>query len=71
MSSAIDDIHDLIHALRKVVGYKPTEFEKEVNEIIAETYASECAECKYKKEELKMNKFKLSANKGFLGGLFK
>ena len=61
-------IHDAIHALRKVQNYKPTEFEKEISMIISEAFAPGCAECKFKYEMIKIEKYQ--GKKGFLRGLF-
>ena len=69
-----DLIHVNIHGLRLMKGYKPTDFEKRVGQIILKKYAATCSECKDVAEKMKLAPEK---KEGFLdkigdtvGGLF-
>jgi hypothetical protein len=61
-----DQIHILIHSVRLIPNYKPTEFEKKVSKYVLDKYSETCAECKEIKEKLKNQPQK---EKGFLGKL--
>ena len=66
----LDLIHIKVHALRMLKDYKPSQFEIDVNKMIAELYASECKECKEKEVQLKYAPQEAKKD-SFLGGLFK
>jgi hypothetical protein len=48
-----DNVHLLIHSLRLISGYKPSNAEKKLSEMVIETYKDECEECKAREEQLK------------------
>ena len=66
----LDLIHTKIHALR-MMKYKPSRFEVELNNIIAQQYKDDCDECKAKIESDKYKPAQQYEEKSFLGGLFK
>lgn len=65
----LDLIHIKIHALRMMKGYKASQFEVDVNKLIAEEYKDNCKECREKLETLKNNPSQKKTN--FFGELFK
>jgi hypothetical protein len=48
-----DQTHLLVHALRLIPNYKPSDAELKLSKWISELYASECLECKAKNEYYK------------------
>jgi hypothetical protein len=48
-----NNIHLLIHSLRLINGYKPSEAEKKISRWILERYSAECIECQEIKEKIK------------------
>ena len=67
-NKTLELIHTKIHALRMMPNYKPSTFEFELNQIIAEEFKDDCAECKEKSIALK---YQSKPTQGFIGGLFK
>lgn len=69
-----DLIHAKVHGLRMIPKYKPSQFEQDINKLIAEEYAEECSECAAKLKLLeakeKLNLLQPQQQKSFLGGLF-
>jgi hypothetical protein len=50
-----DLIHTNIHALRMTKGYKPSQFEVKIANIIVQRYKSCCAECKQRADDIEKN----------------
>lgn len=48
-----NNCHTLIHSLRLIGGYKPSEAEKKLSKWVIERFKDECSECKQRQEELK------------------
>lgn len=59
-----DKIHMLIHSVRLLPNYKPTEFEKRVSKIVLEHF-KDCSECKEVKAKIENQ----PKQKGFLSRL--
>lgn len=64
-----DYIHTLIHSLRLIPNYKPTNFEFQISKMTSDTFATECDECKAKAEYYKYHPVENNSG-GFLKGLF-
>lgn len=76
MIDTLDLIHMKIHGLRMIPKYKPTQFEQEVNYLIADEFTSVCAECRLKEKELsikaELKQLQPQQQKtSFLGGLLR
>lgn len=56
----MDKIHILIHSVRLIPNYKPSEFEKKVSLAVIEKFSSSCSECKSVGENAKNVKPKKS-----------
>ena len=41
-----DKVHMLIHSLRLITKYNPTEAEKKLSQWVIEKYSNECSECR-------------------------
>ncbi len=50
-----ENCHMLIHSLRLIKGYKPTEAEKKLSKWVLEKFSEKCKECKEVKENMKTN----------------
>lgn len=48
-----DWCHNLIHSLRLINGYKPSEAEKRLSQEVIKVYKDECKECKEREEQIK------------------
>jgi hypothetical protein len=48
----IDGVHLLIHSVRLINGYKPSEMEKKVSKLVLDKF-EDCKECKEIKERIK------------------
>lgn len=46
-------VHMIIHSLRLLSNYKPSEAEKKLSKIVIERFKDECTECKEMEEKIK------------------
>jgi hypothetical protein len=68
MNTNFNSIHNNIHGLRMVAGYKPTNFELNINKMICEMFKDTCKECSDRLKKIEVNG--IDTKKTFLGRLF-
>ena len=50
-----EKVHLLIHSVRLITPYNPTNFEKQISKYVLEKFSDSCSECKIINEKLKTN----------------